>query len=1016
MEQLCVQDFWIDHEGLRLDLRFDPKSSTLSGSLFSSKGEIFSPKFIQTFCESAILKSGSNTIFLEPANDGNGTLARFSGHIPQDSMLGRNVSLYLRDQPLKSFSLDHGIMLNQNPPAKILTSFETRLLMRGANTPKPGFGAPEKTALALHTDLHTHFNGCLRGADLIRIGTEKEGGAVLYPIALLDREGIDYPKDAIVHRPDLSFAFKSVDGPADLFVPLDSLSHKAQDKLAAAMSVPVDKCITFNELEEIYDLRRVISDDKALFKKLLWQVAADYVKQGVQYAELSMTQILDPEILKIVHEEMPKIKEHYKTVDHKDIHLGFRATISRHSPKERLDDQFETYKLLAKSPYIVGPDFAGNEDNETPVELIEKYARWSKKNNLEMSIQVHAGESGAYPNNVFKALKIAKKYGVKMLIGHGAYGLDSKTLAIARELADNDQVIIQVNPDSLLALNNLNHLHNHPLPYYLGVIPTIISTDGYGIYRTDSRQAAHAATILGANDRGMHYIKDTEDKYASEGLGLFERKQDQFPEDFFETLQLPAPSYTKECRAKLAEERQEEREILFRNLPMKLIENDPQKIEKKIAGKVPLLINGSGKATFPLMSPEWRKETRIAFAMLARFLNPKTTYIMTGCTDHGVDGLLFEAFHEQEKKTGGQFRQRLLPEVAIDGGDASENSPNHMIIRGSLAEAAKVHEINRGTATDAVICGQSWMDVQAANVKHALERGGQAVAIGGGPYVATMIMLAANAGLPFHLYDGPEGMATEKAEHYPDNTFTKPQQLLRRIYEQNPNMFKESFDVNKLDEYYKETKTEIETKINRELVEGRKAGFAVSVLLHYREPLSYDLTTKKQKERELLVFKRENGNEEEQNNTYSVVSGRMDLSPDMPHMELRSLAQWKTKRYAGFDPVVTRFVPMESYLDSITDKRLAILVQPYSYELDRNEMKELKEHIEKVTPGSKTYNKQYALDYINNSNNQTDVPMMKPLSEAKEFPFLYKREPENIDKLEKALKEVRPSKTSWLYR
>ena len=143
--------------------------------------------------------------------------------------------------------------------------------------------------------------------------------------------------------------------------------------------------------------------------KLLW-IAREYKKQGIEYAEIANTDLLKIglpaiEFLEEVHEVMPKIEKET------GVALRFLAAIRR-IPLTIIKDQktSETYlrenldvlKAVAKSPYVVGSDFIGEEINDiselSPVikELVE-YAIFEDNN---FTIRIHAGENDSLRDNV----------------------------------------------------------------------------------------------------------------------------------------------------------------------------------------------------------------------------------------------------------------------------------------------------------------------------------------------------------------------------------------------------------------------------------------------------------------------------------------------------------------------------------------------------------------------------------------------------------------------------------------
>jgi hypothetical protein len=132
-----------------------------------------------------------------------------------------------------------------------------------------GFPHPGHRTVVTHrhrpsTDLHTHFTGCPRGEDLVRIGLEND---LSFPSRLLETAGIQAGSGSEVR--------------------LAALSPAVRETLAARLVLPVDRQSTFAGLERVYALRGPIARRVDLFEPLLRQVARDYAAMGVTYVELS---------------------------------------------------------------------------------------------------------------------------------------------------------------------------------------------------------------------------------------------------------------------------------------------------------------------------------------------------------------------------------------------------------------------------------------------------------------------------------------------------------------------------------------------------------------------------------------------------------------------------------------------------------------------------------------------------------------------------------------------------------
>lgn len=142
----------------------------------------------------------------------------------------------------------------QNPLDRPLTAYESRYLADNRRAP------PARLSISVErhpiTDLHTHLAGCLRADDLLRLGA-KHG--VFYEKSVL--------AEALIH--------------GDQGEAIAAMQARTRATLARALSIPIDRQVTFSEMEKIYRLRTPITKAPELFVDLLRQVAQDYAAMGV---------------------------------------------------------------------------------------------------------------------------------------------------------------------------------------------------------------------------------------------------------------------------------------------------------------------------------------------------------------------------------------------------------------------------------------------------------------------------------------------------------------------------------------------------------------------------------------------------------------------------------------------------------------------------------------------------------------------------------------------------------------
>ena len=380
-----------------------------------------------------------------------------------------------------------------------LTSFELRLLAQGTENGVP-FSREKLGDFKPETDLHTHFAGALTPDMLIKVGLEHD---ISYPLDKLRQMGAtgNYEADekGNVKLSDIS--------------PIDLEIMKNRLKLSQITQE------TFNKMEEIYDLRGPFTKNPELFGDYLRELAKDYQRNGIKYTELSFSAFLsDPEYMRQMEKVLPEIEAQT------GVKIRFIAGLWRHSDPEWNQDETDRLMQIAKSPYIAGCDFMGQETNETTnfEDELRALARHCMEEDPMFSIRVHAGENPIFPDNVKSTLQIihsewrkaCEEKGTnlpmpRVRIGHGLYGVDDETIQLAKEMG----VIIEFNMSSNLALNNINGIKDVPIKKYIDAgVDVVLGTDGHGLYTTIGEQEAILATVAGLGPEDFAKIHATEQK------------------------------------------------------------------------------------------------------------------------------------------------------------------------------------------------------------------------------------------------------------------------------------------------------------------------------------------------------------------------------------------------------------------------------------------------------------------------------------------------------------------------
>ena len=292
---------------------------------------------------------------------------------------------------------------------------------------------------------------------------------------------------------------------------------------------------------EIYKNNTIFQD------KLLW-IAREYQKQGIKYVEIADTTLTKKgmpaiDMLKQVHEIMPKIEKET------DVKIRFLVAIRR-IPLTIIKDQKTSYnylrenidvmKAVAKSPYVVGSDFIGEEINDI-CELrpaIKEIVRYVVEEDPNFTIRIHAGENDSLRDNVEKSIDCvldSLKPGEQIpsiRIGHGLYTpkLDTEKGRKLINKIKKSGAILEFQLTSNIRLNNLSNITKHPLKTYLANdIKCVQGTDGcgcYGIDTIDEQLALH--NLLGLNDSDFMKMRKVEDEVINKANKYFENKIKNF--------------------------------------------------------------------------------------------------------------------------------------------------------------------------------------------------------------------------------------------------------------------------------------------------------------------------------------------------------------------------------------------------------------------------------------------------------------------------------------------------------
>lgn len=456
------------------------------------------------------------------------------------------------------------------------------------------------------TDLHTHMNANLTPDILIALGIARQLRYPLYYIKKLNLIMSEEQKNKILkQREEVDKEYKNcgLEGKyytrkvddntfinfADFILNnLDNAEYNIS-KIRNSLGILKDGQAVFTNLEKVYLYRYVFakgieSEDKIKIDnyeqipekdikkyvkqiikdhipgskyenntlrqdKLLW-VAREYARQGIKYVEIADTDLVkigEPaaQYLEEIHEVLPKVEKDT------NVKIRFLAAIRRipltilkdvQTSSTYLRDNLDTIKAVAKSPYVVGSDFIGEEINDiselTPV--INELVEYAVKEDPGFTIRIHAGENDSLKENVSKSIEAVinatpKGYKIpKVRIGHGLYTPDLNSEK-GKELINNIKkanAVLEFQLTSNVRLNNLNSLENHPLKQYLANdLNCVQGTDGCGFYGSDTIDEQLALyNLIELTDKDFIKMRKVEDKIIQDDVKNFERKSKVFNE------------------------------------------------------------------------------------------------------------------------------------------------------------------------------------------------------------------------------------------------------------------------------------------------------------------------------------------------------------------------------------------------------------------------------------------------------------------------------------------------------
>jgi ADP-ribose pyrophosphatase YjhB (NUDIX family) len=476
---------------------------------------------------------------------------------------------------------------------------------------------------------------------------------------------------------------------------------------------------------------------------MLRAIARDLAAAGTRYAELSAGEVLLADRLRAAAGALPAIEAET------GVRLRFLAAFSRHDDWEWDLDLLDRIDDLAACPWIVGVDFMGHETGSTLAfaRQLDRLAAWAPARRPGFVVRVHAGENPAHPENVRVAVEHAAKPGVCLRIGHGIYGVDDATLELMRARG----VVVEINPSSNFALNNIQETRELPLVRYLRAgVDCVLGTDGHGIYLTSSVLEARASWLSGATASDLDRVLAAERRYlalreeADRGLAM----DAPIPDD------RPARWFSPEIAASKAAARADrDAGLAARLAELGVARLDRDAIHGFLRGRRCVSVAGAWARAWPAMPEADRGRVREALDDLVASLDPAEVVLVTGGTRLGVEGELH-----------------------------ARAAPRGIDVLGVLVAASPLDAIDPSLAAAAVL-GEALFDKAAGLYELVKREDGLCLFFGGGNVVRDEIQTAQNLGLRYLLFEGVAGASGDKAKVRPRNAFRAAREAVARLHD-----------------------------------------------------------------------------------------------------------------------------------------------------------------------------------------------------------------------------------------
>ncbi len=399
--------------------------------------------------------------------------------------------------------------------------------------------------------------------------------------------------------------------------------------------------------------------------KFLW-IAREYQKQGIEYVEIT-----DTDLAKINGEGIKLVKELHGIMPYIEKETGVKIRLLvglRRIPLTIIKDKIiggnylrenlDSLKTVSKSPYVVGSDFIGEEINdiEDLQPAIDELVEYVAEKDENFTIRIHAGENDSLRDNVSKSIECVKKAlkkgqkFPKVRLGHGLYTADLQTKE-GEKLLENLRecnAILEFQITSNVRLNNLSDLKIHPLKKYLDSgIKCVQGTDGCGFYGVDTIDEQLALNnLLGLDDEDFAKMREVEKEKIEEANVYFESKMKEFNKLLEGRDIVTALTELEKQNIELGKKNNKSMRI-NNNLESEKVLGE--KIKDLPQNKVPIVIAG-GSFNKKGRKTEVTEEGKLILEKLIKQVNEEKVYFVIGHKLEGYEKAIIDISKKYNKK------------------------------------------------------------------------------------------------------------------------------------------------------------------------------------------------------------------------------------------------------------------------------------------------------------------------------------------------------------------------------